>query len=376
MRIGYDAKRLFNNFTGLGNYSRTLVSNLRQFYPEEEYFLYTTKISSDPVVNRFVSDPGFTARISGSPFRSLWRTFFVTGRLKEDRIDLFHGLSGEIPVTLRRSGIKSIVTIHDLVFLVYPRTYKPADRFFYDRKFRFACNNADAIVAISNSTREDLIRFYNVDPSRIRVIYQACDPVFYSESEAHSKEEVARKYNLPGEFILYVGSVIPRKNLLAVVKSLAALPSDLRIPLVAVGDGGSYKAEVKRYIASLKPSLHVIWIEDLHESRQLKALYNLASAFIYPSLCEGFGIPVAEALLSGVPVITSDRSSLPEAGGPSSMLVDPESCGEISAGIEKVLTDSMLRERMIEEGRRYANEKFSPRVTAGEVIRLYSAIVP
>jgi len=375
MRIGYDAKRLYNNFTGLGNYSRTLVSNLIEFHPGEEYFLYTTKICSDPVVAKFRNNGKIRTRVARTPFKSLWRSFSVVSQLKADNIDLFHGLSGEIPLNIQRSKIKSVVTVHDLIFRIYPDTYKPADRFFYDRKFRFACSRADKIVAISNSTKNDLITYYGIGPSKIKVIYQACDPVFYHEADSITMKEVSLKYNLPKEFLLYVGSVIPRKNLLTIIKSLKILPAEYRIPLVVVGDGGAYKREVRNFITAEKLEKQVIWIEDLHESRQLKALYNLASVFVYPSIYEGFGIPVAEALLSKVPVITSNCSSLPEAGGPVSILTDPKSAEEISLQIEKTLTDSILREKMKNEGFKYASEKFSPGATAEEMIRTYYEVM-
>lgn len=375
MRLGYDAKRLYNNFTGLGNYSRTLVSNLLHYYPGEEYFLYTTKLSSDASVNKFLNNKSVITRQAQTPFRSLWRSYSIVRNLKEDRIDLYHGLSGEIPFGISKSNIKSLVTIHDLIFLVYAETYKAADRFLYDRKFRYACNNSDKIVAVSKSTKDDLIKYYGVKPSKISVIYQACDPIFYSDRNASDTKTVVSKYNLPKEFLLYVGSVIPRKNLLTVIKAIAILPPQLRVPVVVVGDGGKYKKEVKSLIYVEKLEKKILWIEDLHDSTQLKALYTLASAFIYPSLYEGFGIPVAEALLSKVPVITSNRSSLPEVAGENSILVDPESVEEILDGIEKVMTDTSLREKMITEGFRYASEKFSSESTSSEMYRLYSQIL-
>lgn len=371
MRIGFDAKRLYNNFTGLGNYSRTLVSNLVNFYPEEEYFLYTTGISSDETVRRFYEDKRLKTIKAVTPFKSLWRTFSITGRLKSDRIEIFHGLSGEIPVSLSHTGIKRIVTIHDLIFRVHPDTYRHADRFFYDKKFRFACRHADRIIAISESTRNDIISHYGTEPSRIKVVYQACDTVFYNPPDPAQMKLVSEKYNLPADFVLYVGSVIPRKNLLTVIKALNILSEGERIPLVIVGDGREYKREIKTYIAEKKLEKYIIWIGDLHDSRQLKALYNLARIFVYPSVYEGFGIPVAEALLSKVPVITSNLSSLPEAGGPDSLLINPYDAEEAASGILKILGDKALREKMAERGLRYAGEKFSQGITTREIFSCY-----
>ncbi len=371
MRIGYDAKRLYNNFTGLGNYSRTLISNLVNFYPDEEYFLYTTKITQDEIVKKFYEDKRLRTIKASTPFKSFWRSFSIKSRLRNDKIEIFHGLSGEIPFNLSGGKIKTIVTVHDLIFRILPDTYKPVDRYLYDRKFRYACRNADRIVAISQSTRNDIIKYYGTDPAKINVVFQACDSVFYNTPDPIQMKVVSEKFNLPADFLLYVGSVIPRKNLLTVIKAIDILPYDLRIPVVVVGDGKAYKKEVKKYISEKKLEKYVIWIENLHNSRQLKALYNLAQIFVYPSVCEGFGIPVAEALLSKAPVITSNLSSLPEAGGPNSILVNPYDAEETANGIKRILTDKTLKEKMISEGLRYAGEKFSLGITTREMFSLY-----
>jgi glycosyltransferase involved in cell wall biosynthesis len=375
MKIGFDAKRLYNNFTGLGNYSRTLVSNLVNFYPDEEYYLYTTNISSDESVKKFYEDKRLRTVRAETPFKSFWRSYSIKNSLKNDKIDIFHGLSGEIPFSLPGGRIKSVVTIHDLIFRIHPDTYKPADRLLYNHKFRYACRHADRIVAISVSTRNDIIKYYGTNPERIKVVYQACDPVFYSPPDPVQMKLVSETYKLPGDFLLFVGSVIPRKNLLTVIKALDFLPADLRIPVVIVGDGRAYKKEVKRFISDRKLENLVIWIENLHDSRQLKALYNLAQIFIYPSVYEGFGLPVAEALLSKVPVITSNLSSLPEAGGPDSFLVNPYDFEETANGIRTILTDKTLKEKMINLGLRYAGEKFSMGITTREMLSCYRELI-
>ena len=371
MKIGFDAKRFYNNYTGLGNYSRTLVLNLLSAHPEHDYFLYTTKISVTPEITGWANNKRLTTILPSTPLRSLWRSYLISGRMRRDAIDIYHGLSGEIPVGLSKGKTLSVVTIHDLIFRRYPETYKPADRFIYDRKFRYACNNADCVVAISESTRNDIIDLYGIDENKVRVIYQACDPIFYAGKDPSATEEVESVYNLPHEFLLYVGSVIPRKNLVTIIKAMTILPDDLRLPLVVIGKGGSYRDDAKKLVRQNKLEDRVIWINGLNNTRHLKAIYSLARIFIYPSVYEGFGLPVSEALLSGAPVITSNTSSMPEAGGPRSYYIDPLNADQMAAGIEKILTDSQTRDIMISEGYKYASAMFSPGATAEALNNLY-----
>jgi glycosyltransferase involved in cell wall biosynthesis len=374
MRIGFDAKRLYCNFTGLGNYSRTLVKNLVTFFPDEEYFLYSPKIVQSPVHQFFLANESLHSHIYGGPLKFVWRSSLIKKRLTKDRLDLYHGLSNELPFNLKSSGIRSIVTIHDLIFKVYPGTYPLIDRQIYDFKFRRACEQADRIIAISESTSRDIVKFYEVDPQKIEVIYQSCHPVYYEKDESTRDNLKKVPSRLPPEYLLYVGSVIHRKNLGAIVRAYEHLPPDLRLPLVVVGSGKRYKKEVREMVRDKDLEDLVFWLEDLHDPKLLRAIYQAAQVLIYPSYYEGFGLPVAEALLCGTPVITSKLSSMPEAGGPASLYVDPENAEELAQAIEKVLTDPVLRSRMMKEGLRYAGTRFSPETVTTQLVKMYSDI--
>ena len=160
-RLGYDAKRLFNNFTGLGNYSRTLLEDLSNHFPENEYFLFSPKVTKNDRTNPFFDQSKFTikkARGNGI----YWRSYGIKKDLLENQIQLFHGLSHEIPIGLQQTTMKSVITIHDLIFKHYPNQFSWIDRNIYDWKFRYSCENADRIVAISENTKKDIIRFYNI----------------------------------------------------------------------------------------------------------------------------------------------------------------------------------------------------------------------
>jgi glycosyltransferase involved in cell wall biosynthesis len=262
-----------------------------------------------------------------------------------------------------------------LIFKTNPETYKAIDRFIYDKKWAYSCKNADAIVAISESTKADIIKYYDVNPDKISVIYQPCQVLFYQMQSQGSILKIQEHDQLPKDFLLYVGSIQPRKNLLNLVKGYALLPKSLQIPLVLVGNGGKYKLKVKALIAELKLEKQVIWLTNVAENHHLQAIYQLATALVYPSLYEGFGLPVVEALLSKTAVITSNVSSMPEAGGEAASYVNPDSVEEIGQAMEDVLGDGNERKRREELGFNFAQKQFSNNKLTREMIELYKNLL-
>ncbi len=372
LRIGFDAKRLFNNFTGLGNYSRTLVKNFAEHYPENPLFLYTPGVKVHAETQFFLSNPQFQVVQPGTWDRPFWRSLGVKKTLTKNKIDIYHGLSHEIPFGIDKLPLKTVVTIHDLVFKKYPGYYSTFDRKMYDWKFRYACEHADRIIAISESTREDIIDYYDIAPEKIEVIYQSCHDSFKQDLSDRTIAQVLQKYRLPETFMLFVGSIIPRKNLLKVVQAMELLPESEKIPLVVVGNGRQYKKTVQEYLHKAGLSDRVFFVQI--NFAELPALYQRASLFIYPSFYEGFGIPVIEALYSKTPVISSKVSSMPEAAGPSSVLVDPASSEEIAAGISLLLSDETFRKQAIEEGYQYV-QRFDSELLTDQLMRLYENLL-
>ncbi len=236
---------------------------------------------------------------------SAWRSSWVKKDLKRLKIDLYHGLSHEIPVGIQKTGIKSVVTIHDLIHERYPEQYSYADVTIYRKKFRNACNHADKIIAISEQTKKDIIEFYKIPETKINVCYQSCNPSFMETVSEADRINIKELYNLPDQFFLYVGSVIERKNLLNICKAVQLLKDDLNIPLVVIGDGGDYKRKVKEFISQHNLTDSIIFLSESETAKGLEsfqhaedfpAIYQSAIAMIYPSFFEGFGIPVLEAL--------------------------------------------------------------------------------
>ncbi|WP_214228557.1 glycosyltransferase family 1 protein [Pedobacter sp. B4-66] len=374
MRIAFDAKRAYHNNTGLGNYSRTLVLDLARFFPDNEYFMLNPKPSKQYSLDgkniHEVLPKGFFSR----KLSSLWRSKWMTKDLIDLDIELFHGLSHEIPVNIHRTNIRSVVTIHDLIFEHYPEQYNPLDVKLYQRKFRHACQYADRIIAISEQTKKDIVDFYQTDPNKIDVCYQSCDSSFNPSISKEQKELTAAKFSLPSKFFLSVGSIIERKNLLNICKAVQLLEKDNEVNLVVIGKGsGKYKSEIDNFILKNNLSNKITFLKDVN-SADLPAIYSLSEALIYPSYFEGFGIPVLEALSVGVPVITSSVSCLPEAGGDAAFYVNPDKPEEIANSMLTVLKGGADVQAMIQKGFVHA-EKFSNKNCAAQVMKTYQTVM-
>lgn len=367
MKIGFDAKRLYNNFTGLGNHSRTTIDILTRYYPDNEYLLYTPKIKDDAVVEPYLKKENCsTITPTGLLKGSAWRTLSMGREASHAGVQLFHGLSNEIPVGLT---VPSVVTIHDVAFRTFPDMYHWQDIKIYDMKWRYACRNADRIIAISECTKRDIMRFYNVAEEKIDVVYQPVSPIYYAMSKLPIKKSCEQTY------MLYVGSINSRKNLLGIVKAMNLLPRDLLIPLVVVGEGREYKSLVERFIIDNDLSDFVIFHEPLNSQHELQKLYQGATLFVYPSFYEGFGLPVVEAMLSGCPVLTSNVSSLPEASGPYSLKADPASVEDIAKKMHLMLTDEQLCKDIRQQSFDYAMQAFHPQVLAEKLMNVYKKTI-
>ncbi len=380
LRIAFDAKRAYQNGTGLGHYSRTLIAMLAGLYPQHQFYLCAPKLTDRFTSSIFKNVHDITpGNFLAKKFGSAWRSNWVKKDLLKIPADIYHGLSHEIPLGIQNTGIKTVVTIHDLIFERYPRQYKRIDVSIYRKKFKYACKNADHIIAISQQTKDDIIKFYKIPAEKITICYQSCNPAYQQKVTAAEAARVKNLYGLPDEYFLYVGSVIERKNLLNICKGLALLKDKTDIPLVVIGDGDSYKNKVIEYINDNGLQKRVIFLSDkpeainspaFQQATDFPAIYQMARCMIYPSVFEGFGIPVLEALWSGTPVITSNLSCLPETGGDAALYVDPYSPQQIADGLLKIISDPALAADMIEKGYRQA-QNFTPEKCAAAVMQVY-----
>ncbi|MBK0382641.1 glycosyltransferase family 4 protein [Pedobacter sp. SD-b] len=371
MKIGFEAKRAFQNFTGLGNYARFVIKTLSDHQPQNKYFLYAPKAANNLRTSVLFGLKNVRIRTAPISFlRSYWRSKGVVKDLIKDKIELYHGLSHELPKGLKQANIKSVVTIHDLIFLRFPHYFKYLDRKIYGLKFRSACKNADKIIAISEQTKRDIIHFFGTDEQKIKVIYQGCDPAFYEPISAEAKKTITVKYNLPTDFLLCVGTLEERKNQLLILKSLKQLPKSFQ--LVLIGKKTGYFTTINNFIEKNQLQNRVKILCDV-PFNDLPSIYQLAKIFIYTSRFEGFGIPILEALNCGIPVIASTGSCLEEAGGNHSIYVSPDNETELAKAILKVWNDEILQEKMILEGKEYALN-FREEKIAEDLMRLYKNI--
>ncbi|MGO4877361.1 glycosyltransferase family 4 protein [Pedobacter psychrotolerans] len=359
MKIGFDGKRAATNLTGLGNYSRSLIESLARQYPEHQYLVYSPKVKSAGQIDTFFRKENISLKLPQDG-GFLWRSLKIVKDLARDQVQLFHGLSHEIPFAIQHTRIKSVVTIHDLIFLRFPQYYQFIDRKLYKWKSKSACKRADQIIAISEKTKADIIEFYSINPDKIEVIYQSCDDIFKNPFDDSTLKRISLKYKVPEKFILNVGTIEERKNLNLIVQALKNVDEDYK--LVVIGKKTGYFKTVKKEIEKLGLNKRVIFLQNIPFA-DLPGIYQLADLFVYPSFYEGFGIPIIEALYSGVPVIAATGSCLEEAGGPDSIYVDPTNVNDLSTAINHVLGNPALQKEMKEKGLEFVQKFNSPNVT-------------
>jgi len=371
MRIGFDAKRAFNNFTGLGNYSRDTIRILSSFYTQNDYFIYTPIATLNQRLKFLENQSKIKIRspkkILDKLFSSFWRTKNIINDLKKDKLDIYHGLSHELPIGIENTKIKSVVTIHDLIYLRHPNLFSSIDLKIYDKKFRSACKRANKIIAVSQQTKKDIIDYFLIPEDKIEVVYQGCNEVF--KKPTINKELIRNKLQLFEKYLLYVGSIEERKNLITLLKVLKDLPNK---KLIIIGDGTSYKKKCINFIHDNNLSDRTQIFSGL-SLNDMASIYQNAEMLIYPSIFEGFGIPILEALYSKIPVITSKDGCFIEAGGPDSIYINPLSKEDIIEAINKIDNNPKIREKMITNGIKYA-ENFSDQNIANNLMKVYNSL--
>ena len=364
MKITFDAKRAFNNKTGLGNYSRSVITSISSILRDDQLFLATPKLNAN-IFN--ITKPNVKI-IQPNNFQNhyYWRTKGINRQLEKLKIDIYHGLSNEIPLQIKT---KSIVTIHDLLFLKYPQFYNYIDRKIYTMKSRFACKNATKIIATSQETKKDIINYFKIDEKKIQVIYQSCNQVFINHSTSHNYTEFTTK-ELNDPFILYVGSIEQRKNLIFLLKAINKIKD---IKLICVGKKGQYYQKVKEFINNNQLNKKVKFLQ-IKNIEKLAHIYRHSRGLVYPSINEGFGIPIIEGMYSKIPVITSNKSIFKEVGGENSYYFQEDNLDSLIDQIKLIWYDSNARNQRIEKNFEYVH-KFNEKKQASQIIKLYQEML-
>lgn len=370
MIIGIDAKRIVRNGTGLGSYGRTLVNDLiRLGDADMQLRLYAPDEGRDDLRGQIIGDGNVQfCYPKGHPSalrKAWWRSRGVLSDLLRDGVQLYHGLSGELPIGLRKTGIRSVVTIHDLIFMRHPEYYNWIDTKIYEWKFRQTLREADRIIAISERTRQDIIELGGEEyADRITLIYQSFAPRFSTEIKSERKAQVRAQYKLPQRFVLNVGTIERRKNLAKAAEAVGLLPQDIH--LVAVGRQTDFVRELPK-----DDRIHLL--SGVPDS-DLAVIYSMAEAFVYPSRYEGFGIPIIEAIAAGLPVVACTGSCLEEAGGPHSLYVDPDNVIDMAEAMKMSLRGARCRDERISKSREYIR-RFEGNDVAAQVAQVYKSLL-
>lgn len=376
MIIGYDAKRIVCNRTGLGSYARTLINDLSEVItPDIKLNLYAPDKGDSALRSQVRESAGvrfvYPRRSLSGLQKAWWRMHSMVDDLCADGVKLYHGLSGELPIGIKKAGIKTVVTIHDIIFMRHPEWYNWPDTKIYAWKFRKTCAEADRIIAISECTKRDIMLYGGVTPEKIDVIYQSCGSRYKMREGEKKMHEVHTGYMLPERYIVNVGTIEERKNVLLAVKALRMLPED--ISLVIVGKATSYTEKVKAYIRENALESRVKILHNV-PNEDLPAIYQMAEACVYPSRYEGFGVPVIEAIQSGLPVVACTGSCLEEAGGNGTIYVDPDDVYAMADAIKQVVKGAPGREERIASSRQYIT-RFEGNNVAQQVMNVYRDVL-
>lgn len=375
MKIGFDGKRAMSNMTGLGNYSRLVLESVGKRFPGRELLVYAPSMRENRRLSTLheLANVRFCLPDGKSIFGrgALWRSFGLTSQLQRDGVELFHGLSNELPFTIEKAHIPSVVTMHDVIYRRLPYCYPAADRLLYDIKYGESCRNATRIIAVSERTKLDVCELYDISPEKVDVVYQGCDESFRQILSNIHLEEVRRRYELPARYILQVGTIERRKNLELTIRALSTLPADIH--LVAVGRGGKYKDKMEKLAERLGVRARVHFKSNI-PFIDLPAINQRADVIVYPSHYEGFGIPVLEGLESRRPVIAATGSCLEEAGGDAAWYVDPKDARELGNLLKALSDGSIDVEPRIAAGKKYAR-KFDNSEMAQQLDSVYEKTI-
>ncbi|MDQ3143043.1 MAG: glycosyltransferase family 4 protein [Bacteroidota bacterium] len=366
MQIYYDAKRYFYNKTGLGNYSRWLCHNYHENYPQQELTLLKPGNYASAYSNLIPSSAQFKTKTYPN-FLSWNRSVALENQTTENAV--LHGLSNELPIQKIRKNLTRIVTIHDVIFKYRPQDYRPIDRLTYDLKTKFAIERADFIIAISETTKRDLIQTYHAPIDKIVVIYQNMQEEFSQGYTQQDKDDVRRKFILPDNFFVCVSSFNQRKNQQSILHAYSKIPTNQRMPILFIGTGATFESfQALSINMQLQKSIYFI---PYVNTQELAIIYRMSSALIYPSLYEGFGLPAVEALHSGIPVIGHHHTSVQEAAGPGGIFMDTLNVEVFADTLQNMAVQDSLRTELVKKGKKHI-QSFDSKNGMSQLHQLYT----
>ena len=384
MKIGIDIRLIGKKRTGDEAVFFNLVKNLAEIDSKNQYFLFIDRdpeIASSAIrrkggnyelaeeIKKLNLKENFKIIFLNSPNRFWWNFWALPHSLNKNSVDVFH--TQYIAPFWLPKNVKLVLTIHDISFNFFPQFIKKSDLLFLKTLIPRSLKMAAKVIAVSEFTKKEIEKYYHIPAEKITAIHNGVDFELFNQIISTEKlEEVKRKYNLPENFILYVGTLQPRKNITVVIEAL----KDLDIKLVFAGNRKAHNFDKRIDETIEKNNLEdrVIfpgWIDE----EDKPALYKLARCFVFPSLYEGFGIPIIEAMAAGTPVISSDIPCLTEVGGEGALFADPKNLEEFTQKIQEILSDKNLRDSLIKKGTEIA-KSYTWQKNAEKTVGVYSGL--
>lgn len=369
MRIGIDARLYRASVAGIGRYSQNLVKNLLEIDSKNQYCLILTPADAEECNLEY---PNLEIKIVNIPHYSLSEQTKLPKILSAEKFDLMHFLNFNVPV--RYQG-KFVVTIHDLTLFFYPG--RSRNNFIYKSAYRYifgsSCRKASKIIAVSQSTKKDIEKVFRINSSKIEVVYEAADDRVFASPGQETITELKNNHKIDADpVILYVGQWRPHKNLVGLIQAFDLLRQEMPVKLAIVGKPDNSFPEVRQAIDK-SPFSRDIMVLGFVSDEDLAAWYKIASVFVFPSFYEGFGLPGLEAMIAELPVVSSDRTSLPEIYGQAAVYFDPGIVEGMKEKIKQVLLDQSLQKKLVENGKKVL-ERYSWKKTAQETLSVYRQV--
>ena len=369
MRIGVDTRLLYYERGGISQYISQLISALGEIDQENQYHLFSSrKIKEDYRPN---GSSNFYQHQVWTPSHNRFERWAFAIEVAPYHLDVLHSPDFIPPAFGAR---RRLITVHDLNFLLFPEYVSPESHQYYTQQIKWAVDKADHISADSHHTKADLIELMQLSPDKITTIHLAAKSVFTQVQSQTAINATLEKYKLPNGFILFVGTLSPRKNARTLIHAYYHMLHESRIdvPLVLIGSKGWQYEELASTIKELKLSKYIQVLNNIYDE-DLARLYSAAGVFALPSYYEGFGLPPLEAMHCGCPVVVSDRGSLPEVVGDAGIILDPDDVEQWAETLVLVLTNQEVRKSLVSAGSTQA-KKFSWQKTAEATLKLYNLV--
>ena len=371
MNIGVDARVLEKNTTGIGRILSGILDNIPNIDNTISFILFTNipiNIEYKKCTNVSTNNSKYLSKVM-APF---WIDYVLPKHIKKYKIDLFFAPNFFLPSILKKKNIKSIVVIHDVINKAFPEFQPFFYRKYLDFSVKRSVKTSDLILADSECSKRDIIRYYQVSPEKIEVVYPFLSEIFkHRVLDNVISKRIRDKYGLPKEFILYVGVIEKRKNIQAFINiSLELQKRKISIPIILVGRKGFGAISILNQIKECAKIKYIDFIDDA----DLPFLYNLAKIFVFPSLYEGFGFPPLEAMKSGLPIVTSNSGSLPEVVGETIPLFQPFDINGMADEIESLLSDHVYYQLSQEKCIIQAN-KFSSKSSTEKILQAFQKVI-